>query len=112
VQSRRGAGPGAEASTARQEVRCEILGVTCVLDFGFSAATRLGSGQLEVSACVWIFSDTGTDFFGSFYLPVADGDDVASVLHSAISHAIAQAQGNHKFQQTRLSTRSIATTDA
>jgi hypothetical protein len=100
---------GSKESTAHQEARCEILGVSCVLDFGFSAATKIHSGQLAVSACVWIFSDLGTDFFGSFYLPVTEGDDAASVLNSAISQAIAQAQGNQKFQQTLLSTRSLST---
>jgi hypothetical protein len=98
---------GPKESTAHQEARGEILGVPCVIDFGFSAATKVRSGQLAVSACVWIFSDTGTDFFGSFYLPVAEGDDVASVLNSAISQAIEQAQGNHKFQKKLLSKRNL-----
>jgi hypothetical protein len=100
---------GPKESTIRQEARCEILGVSCIIDFGFSAATKIGSGQLAVSACVWIFSDAGTDFFGSFYLPVAEDDDAASVLNSAISQAIAQARDNHKFQQKLLSTRSLST---
>lgn len=100
---------GPKESTAHEEAPFEILGVSCVIDFGFSAATKIGSGQLEVSSCVWIFSDAGTDFFGSFYLPVADGDDAASILNSAISQAIKQAQGNQKFKQKLLSTRSTST---
>jgi hypothetical protein len=100
---------GPKESIAHQEARCEIQGVSCVIDFGFSAVTKIGSGQLEVSSCVWIFSEAGTDFFGSFYLPVADGDDAASVLNSSISQAIAKAQGNQKFQQKLLSTRSLST---
>lgn len=100
---------GPKESTAHEETRVEILGVPCLMDFGFSAATKIRSGHIEVSSCVWIFDGAGTDFFGSFYLPVVDGEQATSVLNSAISQAIEQAQGNQKFQQKLLSKRNLST---
>lgn len=85
-------------STAHEEAKLVILGVPCVVDFGFSSSKR-NFGHVEISSCVWIFSGSGPDFFGSFYLPVQEDAHAPSILNSTIDHAIEQAKENKKFQE-------------
>lgn len=85
-------------STAHEEARVVILGVPCVVDFGFFSSQK-NFGHVEIRSCVWIFSDSGPDFFGSFYLPVEENAHAPSILNSTINHAIEQAKANKKFQE-------------
>lgn len=85
-------------STAHEEAKLVILGVPCIVDFGFFSSQR-NFGHLGISSCVWIFSSSGPDFFGSFYLPVEEDAHAPSILNSTITHAIEQAKGNKKFQE-------------
>lgn len=85
-------------SSARQEAELLILGVPCIIDYGFLSSKK-SFGQVEISSCVWIFSSSGSDFFGSFYLPVEEGAHAPTVLNSAIRHAIEQAKANQKFKE-------------
>ena len=83
-------------STAHEEGKAEIVGVPCVVQFGFSSKKEC-TGAVSTSACVWIFSGSCADFFGSSYLPVCEESDAPSILNSTIDDAIEQAKANPKL---------------
>jgi hypothetical protein len=100
LQCKAGASVGKEfkESIALEKALLVILGVPCVADFGFSSSRR-NVGRVEISSCVWIFSRSGPDFFGSSYLRVEDGAQPLSILNTTICDAIEQAKANKKFQE-------------
>ena len=99
LQSQAGTPMGNRESNANEEARLAILDVPCEVKFGFSS--RKNSGPVEIHACAWIFSSFGNDFFGAFYLPVADDSNVPSILNLTIANAIEQAKANPKFHAAK-----------
>lgn len=86
-------------SIANADAHLQILDVPCDVSFGFSSRKILGS--IETNACAWIFSSSGNDFFGAFYLPVDEDSNAPATLNSTIAQAIEQAKVNHKLRQRK-----------
>lgn len=85
-----------------EDVNANILGVPCIVRFGFSSKNKCLT-ELVTSSCVWIFSCSSQDFFGAIYLPVNEEVDVSSTLNLAIELAIEQAISNPKFETVQAS---------
>ena len=96
LHSKAGGGESHKESISHEEAPLVILGVPCIVDYGFSFSRK----QFEVvtQSCVWIFSGSSSDFFGSFYLPVGEESHASSILNLTIAHAIEQAKANPKFK--------------
>lgn len=88
-------------SIAHEQANLVIFGVSCVVAFGFSSSKGY-SGYVKTISCVWIFSRSRLDFFGSFYLPVYEGSHAPSILNSTIECAIEQANANQKFDAMKV----------
>ncbi len=86
-------------STAYEDVNVEILGVPCIVRFGFSSSKNLS--PIVTSSCVWIFGSINA-FFGSSYFPVSEDSLAPSILNSTIDHAIEQAKSNTTFQTMKV----------
>lgn len=84
-------------STFYEEANTEILGVPCIMRFGFSSEKKC-SMTVVTSSCVWIFSGSGQDFFGAIYLPVDEDSHAPSILNLTIDRAIEQAILSPKFE--------------
>lgn len=50
-------------SIAHQESPLVILGIACIVDYGFSTSSKQSGGVTK--ACAWIFSDSSHAFFGA-----------------------------------------------
>jgi hypothetical protein len=88
-------------SIAHQEAPLVILGVACIVDYGFSTSSRQSGGVTK--ACVWIFSESSHAFFGACYSPVGEESKAPSILNSTIAQAIEQAKVHPTFEAMRRS---------
>lgn len=81
---------------SHKEAPLVILGVPCIVDYGFSSSEN--QFKVVTKSCVWIFSGSSIDFFGSFYLPIDEESHASLILNSTIAQAIEQAKTNPKFK--------------
>ena len=86
-----------EPIASHAEAKLAILGVPCVVDFGF-ATSKKTCWPVVTKSCAWIFSDSHPDFFGSFYLTVDEDSHAPAILNSTIATAIELAKENRKFK--------------
>ncbi len=97
LHSKAGGEPHKE-SISHKEAPLVILGIPCIVDYGFSSSNSKKQFEVVTKSCVWIFSASSSDFFGSFYLPIDEESHAPSILNSTIAHAIEQAKTNPKFK--------------
>jgi hypothetical protein len=83
-------------STFYEEIDTEILGVPCVVRFGFTSRKKCSTPCVTTS-CVWIFGSSDQAFLGAIYLPIEEDAHAPSILNSTIDRAIKQAILNPKF---------------
>lgn len=83
-------------SISKEETPLAIFDVPCIVDYGFSSSKK--QSEVVTKSCVWIFSGSSPDFFGSFYLPVDEESHAPSILNLTIAHAIEKAKADPKFK--------------
>lgn len=82
-------------SPATEMTKVVAFGVPCDIDFGFFYSNN--SAHPGISSCVWVFRDSGADFFGAFYLPVDEDAHAPAILNTTIEYAIENAKASQKF---------------
>jgi hypothetical protein len=98
----RGSQSAGKESIFYEEIDTEIMGVPCILRFGFSSEKK-SLMPVATGSCVWIFASSGSNFFGAIYLPVEDDSHAPSILNLTIKRAIEQAILNPKFNAMKAS---------
>jgi hypothetical protein len=84
---------------SHEEIKLAILGVPCVVDFGFTTEKDFSPLHDVTKACAWIFSDSSSDiFFGSYYLTIDEDAHAPSILNWTIDLAIDLAKESDKFR--------------
>src|ERR1035437_4894436 len=95
-----------EPIASHEEAKLAILGVPCVVDFGFTTSRETSPWPVVTKSCAWIFSDSCPDFFGSFYLTVDEDSHAPSILNWTIALAIDVAKENQKFKEMKAAIQS------